>query len=104
MIIGDKKAAPALQDRPLIEAVTQAHQWFAKLQSCEAESVKALANHHRVDKGDVSRILPRAFLAPDIVEAIIDGRQPVELTAYRLKRLRDLPPLWDDQRRLLGFY
>ena len=103
MIIGETADAPPLQDRPLIEAVTQAHQWFAKLQSGAAESVKALADHHRVDKGDVSRMLPLAFLAPDIVETILDGRQPVALTAYRLKRLRDLPPLWVDQRRLLGF-
>jgi len=103
LIIGKTAHAPALQDGPLMEAVTQAHQWFAKLQSGAAESVRALADHHRVDKGDVSRMLPLAFLAPDIVEAILDGRQPVEMTAYRLKRLRDLPPLWDDQRRLLGF-
>ena len=36
-------------------------------------------------------------------EGILDGRQPVELTAARLKRVRDLPPSWVDQRRLLDF-
>ena len=36
-----------------------------------------------------------------IVEAILDERQPVELTAYRLKRLHDLPPLRDDQLQLM---
>jgi hypothetical protein len=46
--------------------------------------------------------LPLAFLAPDIVEAILQGRQPVELTALRLKRTR-LPLSWVEQRRLLGF-
>jgi hypothetical protein len=51
----------------------------------------------------VSRILPLAFLAPDIVEAILDGRQPPELTAARLKRMRDLPLDWQQQRRYLGF-
>ena len=36
-------------------------------------------------------------------EGILDGRQPVELTAARLKRVRDLPPSSVDQRRLLDF-
>jgi hypothetical protein len=66
-------------------------------------SIKQLAARHQVDKGDVSRILPLAFLAPDIVEAILNGRQPVDLTAYRLKRLCDLPHLWSEQRHILGF-
>ena len=48
-------------------------------------------------------MIPFAFLAPDIVEAILDGRQPVELTAARLRRVRDLPISWVEQRCLLGF-
>ena len=43
------------------------------------------------------------ILAPDIVEAIFDGRQPVELTVARLKRVRDLPVSWTEQRQVLGF-
>ena len=46
---------------------------------------------------------PLAFLAPDITDAILDGRQPTELSAARLKRMRDLPPDWQQQRRYLGF-
>jgi len=56
-----------------------------------------------VDEGDVSRFLPLAFLAPDIVEAILRGEQPVSLTAEKLKRLRNLPKSWEEQRELLGF-
>jgi len=42
-----------------------------------------------------------AFLAPDITEAILEGRQPPSLT---VERLRDpIPYDWDEQRRLLGF-
>jgi hypothetical protein len=87
----------------MVTAVTSASRWFEELKRGTAQSIKDIAARHRVDKGDVSRILPLAFLAPDIVEAILDGRQPVELTAYRLKRLRHLPHLWSEQRRLLGF-
>jgi hypothetical protein len=42
-----------------------------------------------------------AWLAPDIVEAILDGRQPKALTVKRL--LAKLPMDWADQRRALGF-
>ena len=55
--------------------------------------------HHR----DVSRILPLGLLAPDIVEAILAGSQPTDLTVSRLKRLSDLPVSWNQQRRVLGF-
>jgi len=44
-----------------------------------------------------------AFLAPDIVEAILRGRQPIKLTPEKLKRLRNLPKSWEEQRKLLGF-
>ncbi len=44
-----------------------------------------------------------AFLAPDIVEAIVAGHQPIELTAARLKRVRDLPVSWVEQHEFLDF-
>ncbi len=62
-----------------------------------------LARQYRVDRDDVGKALKLAFLAPDIVQAIIEGRQPVDLTAARLMRLSNLPASWEDQRRLLGF-
>ena len=62
-----------------------------------------IAQSKLVNQGDVSRILPLGLLAPDIVEAILGGRQPIELTAKRLKRIRDLPVSWAEQRRVLGF-
>jgi hypothetical protein len=50
-----------------------------------------------------TRVLRIAYLAPDIVEAIIDGKQPPELTANRLVRVKDLPIDWPGQREALGF-
>ena len=49
-----------------------------------------------------SRTIQLAFLAPDIVEAILAGHQPVELTPRRLMRT-ELPIEWHRQRCLLGF-
>ena len=66
-------------------------------------TVRDIAREVGVDEGDVSRFLPLAFLAPDIVEAMRAGRQPVELTPEKLKRLRILSKSWQEQRQLLGF-
>jgi hypothetical protein len=41
--------------------------------------------------------------APDIIEAIIEGQQPPELTANKLVRIKNLPISWADQRDYLGF-
>jgi site-specific DNA recombinase len=57
----------------------------------------AHAERHGIDPGDVSRMMQLAFLAPTVVERILDGTQPANLTATRLKRIGDLPLLWDEQ-------
>ena len=103
IVIAGEENAASTPDPALINAVTSAHRWFAALKTGEARSVKELAERVGVDKGDVSRILPLAFLAPDIVKAILDGRHPVDLIAYRLKRIHTLPYNWQAQRDLLGF-
>jgi len=73
------------------------------MRSGEIASIRSLAKDQGLDHRHVTRALPVAFLAPDIVEAILDGRQPVGLTASGLKRLNTLPIRWDDLRRALGF-
>jgi site-specific DNA recombinase len=50
----------------------------------------------------IGRVLRLRFLAPDIVTAILDGRQPVELTSRTLLRIADLPLDWSGQRQALG--
>ncbi len=103
LLLLDTADQPRPPDPTLIMLLAQAHRWADELKSGAANSVKELAERHDTDKGDVSRVLPLAYLAPDIVTAILEGRQPVELTASRLKRLGTVPPKWVDQRALLGF-
>jgi len=52
---------------------------------------------------DVSRILQLAFLAPGIVEAVLEGRQPEGLDARSISRIGTLPSNWHEQRQILGF-
>jgi hypothetical protein len=49
-----------------------------------------------------SRLLSQAFLAPDINEAILEGRQPKYLTVEYLLQAIDLPIAWSEQRKLFG--
>ncbi len=94
---------PTGRDKTLISLVAQAHCWMDDLVTGKASTIRDIAQRASMDESDVSRFLPLAFLAPDIVEAIVAGKQPVELTTEKLKRIRSLPHAWKDQRRLLGF-
>jgi hypothetical protein len=103
LVITDPRVRTPAPNQKLIFATAQGCKWFAEIKEGNVRSVRALAKLQGVDQGDVSRILPFALLAPDIVEAILAGRQPVALTVSRLKRIGDLPVSWAEQRRLLGF-
>ena len=74
-----------------------------QLSTGTAKSAAEIAAGAGIDDGEVSRVLPLAFLAPDVVEAILEGRQPVTLTARYVKRLKPVPTSWSEQRRFLGF-
>ena len=71
-----------------------------QLKTGERSSFREIAQAEQLDERYVSRILYGSLLAPDIIEKIIQGRQPVGFTVKSLKRF---PPLdWDEQRRLYG--
>ena len=54
-------------------------------------------------KAHLQRLLRLAWLAPDILKAIVEGKQPVTLTGRRLLRAARIPLEWAEQRRMLGF-
>jgi hypothetical protein len=90
-------------DPTLIKAVARAHHWNRRFTSENGESLRSIAKSENLTHPYVKRLIKLAFLAPDIVEKILAGQQPVDLTAERLTRLPDLPRCWDQQRRILGF-
>jgi site-specific DNA recombinase len=89
-------------DLPLLKAVARAHRWADDLVSGKVRSVGELARREGIDGRSVRRLIPLGFLSPRIVEAIAEGRQPVELTAEALTRRIDLPLLWSAQEQALG--
>ena len=90
-------------DVKLINLLANTQSWFGQLAKGKASSIREIARCNDVDENDISRFLPLAFLAPDVVEAILAGKHPAELTAEKLKRLKSLPYSWEEQRNVLGF-
>jgi site-specific DNA recombinase len=88
-------------DRNLCRLIAQAHYWFDLLASKKASSIREISKLESVNENEITRTLPLAFLAPEIVSQILSGRQPEALTAYRLKRLSTLPLDWRDQVKSL---
>ena len=70
----------ARHDITLIKAVARAFRWLRMLETGRFSTITELAAVEKINASYVSRILRLTLLAPDVVEAILDGRQPVEMT------------------------
>jgi hypothetical protein len=84
-------------DKTLIKALVRAHRWRRKIESGQAKSITDLAEQEGVTDAYVCRLLPLTCLAPDIVEAILDGRQPKGLRLAGV--LGNRPIAWEEQFR-----
>jgi site-specific DNA recombinase len=93
----------AKQDPALIKAIVRAHSWLAMLKNREVASIADIARSENLPRTYVSSLMPLAFLAPDITEAILDGCQPLDLSLDRVLAASPLPTSWTKQRTLLGF-
>jgi hypothetical protein len=97
-------AAPARKpsrDETLVKALVRAHRWRRQIESGTAKSITDLAEQESVTDAYVCRLLPLTCLAPDIVEAILDGRQPKGLRLAEM--LGNGPLAWSEQRASWGF-
>jgi hypothetical protein len=103
LVLNNKPAALSTPEPGLLTMLKQAHQFLQALSDGTGLTIAELATRERIDVSDLSRIIRFAFLAPNLAEAIVEGRQPVELTRHQLSRLTALPQLWSDQRALLRF-
>jgi site-specific DNA recombinase len=89
-------------DPALLRAVARGHRWFAELAAGTAGSTIEIAKREGVNDSYVRRLIPLAFLSPAIIEAICAGRQPLDLSAEKLRRAAPLPLEWREQQRRLG--
>lgn len=84
------------QDITLIKAVARAFRWRRMLEIGQFATIKDLAAAEKINSSYVSRLLRLTLLAPDIVEAILDGGQPEEMTLPSL--MEPFPVEWERQR------
>jgi site-specific DNA recombinase len=103
-VIRDNSKASPRTDPALLKLIARTHCWFDDLVSGRAASMAQIGQREKVGKRYVSRIIRLAFLAPEIVEQIVHGCQPPELSAEALLKDRtQLPLAWESQHKLLRF-
>ena len=87
-------------DNTMVKAIARAHRWKRLMESGRFASVTELAEAEKINQSYLCRVLRLTLLAPDIVEAILDGMQPAALHMDAL--LKPMPLEWAAQRAALG--
>jgi hypothetical protein len=87
-------------DSALLKAIVRAHGWRQMLESGEYASSAELAKAEKVNASYLSRILRLTLIAPDIIEAILAGRQPATLQLDDL--FKPQPAVWSQQHSRLS--
>ena len=88
-------------DTALLKAVVRAYRWREMIECGKYACAAELAKAEKVNASYLSRILRLTLLSPDVVEAIVTGRQPGTLQVDDL--LKRLPFLWQQQKSVLGW-
>jgi len=84
----------------LVKAVARSHDWCQRIKNGEVSDATSLARRAGIHPRYVRKILDWAFLAPDIVEAVLHGQQPLDLTLETFRK--GVPLSWEAQRCMLG--
>lgn len=86
---------PRRTDSTLVKALARAFRWKRMLESGEFTTIAELAEYEKIAPSYMTRVLRLTLLAPGIVEAILDGRQGLEVTLAR--GLEPFPVGWREQ-------
>jgi hypothetical protein len=100
LVIADAARIP---DPGLIRLIARSHIYMCALTDGSGTTIAELARREQLDVSDLSRMLKLTYLAPAIVEAILRGKHPPELTPHQLMRASELPLDWQHQVHQLGF-
>ena len=83
-------------DNAMVKAIARAHRWRDMLENGTYATIREIAVAEKINESYVGRVLRLTLLAPDIVEAILGGRQPAGLQLDGL--MRRFPVEWTEQR------
>ncbi|WP_440870628.1 hypothetical protein [Vannielia litorea] len=95
MRLPERATQPRRTDNTLVKALARAFRWKRMLESGEYATIAELAERECMAPSYMTRVLRLTLLAPDIVEAILDGKQGPEVTLSQC--LEPLPPSWSEQ-------
>lgn len=98
----EKNSRDTRVDPALVKAIARGRNWFEDLASGRVGSLLEIAEANEVTDRYVGQLIPLAFLAPNVVEKILSGTQPQDLTAEALTKQIDLPLAWTEQISLVG--
>jgi hypothetical protein len=83
-------------DNTVVKALGRAHRWKAMLESGDYASMTDLAQAEKINLSYLCRVLRLTLLAPDITEALLDGRHTCKIQLSNL--LRPISVIWAEQR------
>jgi hypothetical protein len=103
IILEGSEDTPRNVDPALLKAIARATQWFDELAAGQVRSLTEVARRDGLPKRYVERITKLAFLAPPIVDAVVEGRATADLNLQMLMDGRlESSPEWKEQQRQLG--
>jgi len=100
MQMPDSATQPRKTDNTLVKALARAFRWKRMLESGEFATIAELAEREGIAPSYMTRVLRLTLIAPDIVEAILDGKQRSEVTLAQV--LEPFPADWDAQGLMWG--
>ena len=100
MHLPERAAQLRRTDSTLIKALARAYRWKRLLDAGRFATIEEIAAHERISASYLTRVMRLTLLAPEIIEAILDGRTPA-LGMDEL--LNPMTPLWSEQRAILGY-
>ena len=107
IITSPQGKSPSPDEKPnhdyrLINGLVKAHKLQQKMNKNPQQTISSLARKEGLTHAYLGRLLRLNLLAPDIIEAILDSRQPKDLKLIDLMR-KDIPFLWEEQKEKFGF-
>ena len=96
MVLPTNAPAQRKTDNTIVKALARAFRWKRMLEAGEFTTMAELAEREGIAPSYMTRVLRLSLLAPDIVEALLDGRQGPDMTLAQL--LEPFPASWDKQK------
>ena len=84
----------------LIKFIAQGRKWYRQITSGEHTTFRSIGKAEGVTERYVARVIRGSLLAPDIIQQVLEGRQPVTLSVQKLKK--PFPSDWTEQRKFFG--